>query len=48
MLMPTLAKMPNSKKKPNNIKRMKEEELARLNPNDRNNGTRTYKEVKMS
>ena len=50
--MPTLARRPNNKKKPNNIERNKEEELAKvrkkpLNPNGRNDGSRAYKIVKM-
>ena len=44
--MSTLTKRLNNKKKPNNIKGVKEEEITKkkpLNPNNRNNGPRAYK-----
>ena len=46
--MPTLARRPNNKKKPNNIEgNISKSEKKPLNPNGRNDGSRAYKIVKM-
>ena len=48
--MPILAEGPNDKKKPNDIKGVKEEEIVKqekpLNLNGRNNGTQAHKIIK--
>ena len=49
--MPTLAKGPNNKKKPNNIKRSAERRISKirkksLSPNGRNNSSQAYKAIK--